>query len=364
MAACIPQVANQASLLPQDTCETGELCAPCYDPVGGDPTGACDRNGDAPTEDPVLFPECCGGEGSCVPSDILTQDQLDSLGQDSCDTGNLCAPKVFAGPGLRATTCASIDGAEGRCLPTCVPLVADQADRLPTDVCVNGDLCAPCYDPITGDDTTACSQNGDQPVDPPYTFPSCCSNNGVCVPTSLVPADQQSMLGTDTCTGADVLCAPTKLTDPTAKPKVCHSFGVQNREGRCIADCVPQVADMADQLRQEDCDAGELCAPCFDPRTGESTGACEINGDTPADPNPGAFATCAAVNILCLTCTPCDGRCVPEYIVPSDQAGLLPTGADLPAPCVTGELCAPCYSPLDPATPTGACDSNGGSCPP
>lgn len=361
LAACIPQIAAQASLLPQATCAAGELCAPCFDPILGQSTGACEINGDAPANTtPTLFPECCGGEGSCIPVDLLTDAQKTQLGADTCTNGDLCAPKVFAAPGAQATPCDSIDGAEGRCLPTCVPMVEQQASRLPQSTCPSGDLCAPCYDPITGADTSACTQNGDSPTRPKYTFPLCCGGLGVCVPTNLVPTAQQSMLGVDTCTGTDVLCAPTSLTDPTVKPDTCYSFEPQHREGRCLPACIPQVQTLAAQLQQETCASGELCAPCYDPRTGDPTGACDINGDAPVDPNPGPFVTCPAVNAFCVLlpiCTPCDGRCVPSYIVPSDQASLLVQGQ-----CQTGELCAPCYNPLD-GTSTGACGPDGQTCP-
>jgi hypothetical protein len=358
LASCIPQIEAQASLLPQDTCADGELCAPCYDPVGGGTTGACERNGDEPTEDPVLFDECCNTEGSCVPTEILSEAQQGALGQDSCEEDFLCAPKVFAGPGLRAETCESIGGAEGRCLPECVPMVAARADQLPKDICEDGQLCAPCYDPISGEDTMACSQNGDSPTQAPYTFPECCGGIGVCVPDSLVSEEQQELLGTDTCTGDGILCAPRALTEPGAQPAPCRSFGSQDREGRCLAACIPQIADRADQLRQETCDAGELCAPCYDPVNGEDTGACRVNGDEPVDENPGRFPTCESTNLFCAECEPCDGRCVPDYIVPDDQAWLL-----LQKTCADDELCAPCYSPIG-GEPTGACGPDGGPCPP
>jgi hypothetical protein len=357
---CIPQVSDQGDRLPVDTCNPGERCAPCYDPTNGELTGACNRGGDMPTEEPVIFADCCGAVGSCIPLDILTPDQEASLGQDTCEAGSLCAPDVFATSGLRAETCESIDGAEGRCLPTCVPLVAEQGDRLPQSTCEANEKCAPCTDPLTGEDTTACSQNGDAPTEPPYTFPQCCSGIGVCVPESLVPAEQQSLLGVDTCTGTDRLCAPETLAGSSdARPASCTGFGSQQREGRCMAACIPQVAERAEQLEQLTCATGELCAPCYDPVNGGSTGACEVNGDAPVEPDPGPFLECGArASILGIPFPPVEGRCVPTYLVDPAQAGLLaPSDVCVngdPCTCETGELCAPCVSPLD-NLPTGAC---------
>ena len=348
---CLPDVAAQASLLPVDTCAAGELCAPCFDPLSGDPTGACTRGGDMPTQPPVVFDPCCDTKGACVPTDILSAEQEAQLGPDTCPSGSLCAPKVLASPGQRAATCDSLGGAEGRCLPLCVPMVAAQQDRLPQATCAADERCAPCYDPITGEVTGACSQNGDMPTEPAYTFPKCCSNNGVCVPSTLVPTAQQSLLGRDTCPGTGDLCAPTLLaSDPTARPAVCHTFSPQNREGRCLANCIPQIQAQATRLLQENCAAGELCAPCYDPVVGGLTGACGVNGDAPLDPDPGPFVYCASTTVLWPFPPGVDGRCVPPHLVDPAQAGLLTTSPT----CQTGEICAPCINPLD-GLPTGAC---------
>src|SRR6185295_4602839 len=121
------------------------------------------------------FERCCGGIGSCVPRTLVPPDQIDQLGRDSCTTSDsLCAPDELSSGTSRPTTCSSIAGAEGRCLPACLPDIAAQADRLPRDVCPTNHLCAPCYDPITGADSGACRLAGDMPVDPPYVFPDCC----------------------------------------------------------------------------------------------------------------------------------------------------------------------------------------------
>ena len=152
----------------------------------------------------------------------------------------------------------------GRRLSSCIPQVQEQASRLPKADCADGELCAPCYDPISGEDTSACRQGCDTgPKEPKKTFARCCNQIGICVPPTLVPPEQQTLLGKDTCAGANELCAPEKLAAPgMPRPKSCYSFEPQHREGRCMAACIPQVQARSKQLQQGTCDMGELCAPC------------------------------------------------------------------------------------------------------
>lgn len=395
---CLPAIQAEKDRLPKATCDTGDLCAPCYDPVTGKDTGACTINGDKPVNPPKTFDPCCGTLGHCVPSSILTTDQQSLLGKDTCkNTGDLCAPDVFAGQGLKPDSCRALGSfdAEGRCVPACLPSIQAQASRLDQATCQTGFLCAPCYDPSTGASTGACTQNGDAPKEPAKTFPTCCGGQGECVPTALVPTSEQSQLGKDTCTDTGVLCAPTKLIDPTYKPKTCSSIG--GFEGRCLASCVPAVAADAGNLPKDVCDTGELCAPCYDPFTGKATGACSLNGDKPVEPVstfpgccnglghcvPTANLTTAQqqeleVDVcsgptLCApdvfaapgdkaqTCTAVfgslntEGRCVPNCVPAIQaQASRLSQGSCPDA----NELCAPCYDPITGADTT-ACTQNG-----
>jgi hypothetical protein len=327
---------------------------------GGTDAGTCVPHSGPPILDPATLPvECCPGSHCLAKSllDSVAPGAADQLGD--CETDGAvekCVPDAFIASGGKflVKTCRSLIDAEGRCLSNCIPQIRDQASRLPKDVCADGELCAPCFDPTTSAPTGACTQGCDSgPVEDAKTFPKCCADQGSCVPSSLVPEAQRSLLGTDTCSGANELCAPNKLAaGQNARPASCRSFAPQNREGRCLAACIPQVADRAEQLRQETCDTGELCAPCFDPTNGAETGACTVNGDAPVDPNPGPFVTCPAMaNILGICAPPADGRCVPPYLVAPDQAALLcPNTTE----CQPTELCAPCVNPLD-GLPTGAC---------
>jgi len=326
--ACLPSVADQADLLPRADCAEGHLCAPCFDPTTGEDTGACTLNGDMPSEPPVTFDRCCGDLGACVPTDAVPADQRDQLGPDTCEgEGLLCALDTLVA-GATPDTCRSLADAEGRCLPACLPDVAAQADLLPRATCPAAHLCVPCFDPTTGENTGACGLNGDMPTEPPVEFDMCCSGLGLCVPSSSVPADQRDLLGTDTCTDAGALCAPTDLIDPTFTPPTCRSLG--DAEGRCMPACLPDVAAQADRLPRSTCDPDYLCAPCFDPIDGSSTGSCDLNGDSPAEP-PVVFAGCCENDRGVAR-----SRCVPESLVPAGDRDALPEDS-----CSSGELCVP-----------------------
>lgn len=408
LPACLPPVADRADQLEQATCADGELCAPCYDPVTGEDTGACTQGDDAPVNPPTVFVNCCDDGagtplGTCVPDSLVPAEQLSLLAADTCTgEGFLCAPTPIADGTYSPRSCTSVASAEGRCLPACLPDVAAQASRLSQDVCSTGELCAPCFDPVTGSDTGACNLEGDTPQDPPTVFAGCCDDGGgnplgTCVPTDLVPSEQVSLLDANTCTGQDVLCAPTPIAAGTYSPRTCDSVG--GVEGRCLPACLPDVAAQANRLAQGVCETGELCAPCFDPLTGDNTGACDLEGDMPMNP-ASTFDKC------------CDdgagaplGTCVPTNLVPSEQVALLSadscTGQDIlcaPTPiadgtyapqscisvaqaegrclpaclpnvaarastlpqasCGQGMLCAPCFDPVT-GSDTGACGLEG-----
>ncbi|HVU00729.1 MAG TPA: hypothetical protein VHE30_03225 [Polyangiaceae bacterium] len=402
LASCIPAVAAQATRLPKDVCDTGELCAPCFDPLTSLATGACTQNGDQPgNPTPVTFPKCCGDLGHCVPNSTLTTDQQTLLGKDTCTGTDKCAPDIFAVSGEKADTCRALGSlnAEGRCIPSCVPSVSSQADRLDQGTpktCGDGYLCAPCYDPVSGADTGACSQNGDKPTEGKKTFPGCCGGLGVCVGPALVPADEASQLGHDTCSAQGDLCAPKTLTDPGAHPPVCRAPG--DIEGRCLPGCLPPIDAQKQNLRQQTCASGELCADCYNPLDGTDTKACTINGDKPTDA-PKVFGACCSnlgkcvpTGLLTSTqqtqlgkdscsgtdlCAPnvfaiagdsapkcralkdfdAEGRCIPDC-VPAVQAQKNNLDTGTPAVCGTGTLCAPCFDPIT-GLDSGACSQNG-----
>jgi hypothetical protein len=274
LSPCVPQVAQQASQLPKDTCMGPDLCAPCYDPRTGKATGACTQGCDkGPTQPPKTFTHCCSDRGFCVPPS-LAGSLASNLLKDKCTSGMLCAPSELTDPTFVPKTCASLDGAEGRCLSTCLGgQVASQADRLPTAGCGQNEVCAPCFDPITGEQTPACTINGDKPAKPAYRFPACCDNGlgrqvGVCVAPALA-GSQASMLQQDTCASGR-LCAPIKkAADPSYKFPRCTGLGA----GACVPSCILPAAE-AGLLSRVNCATGEVCAPCAAFGI-SSTGACD-----------------------------------------------------------------------------------------
>ncbi len=164
LSTALPEVASQATLLPQSSCAADHLCVPCFSPLDGTETGACRLSCDpGPTEGPTQLPACCDGRGTCVPASAAG-DQADQLGEDVCpeDQGLVCAPNVFLDGDFTPATCETgllqvifgPDVAEGRCLPDCLPAVDNFL--LGQDGCADGYKCAPCVDPLTGEPSGAC----------------------------------------------------------------------------------------------------------------------------------------------------------------------------------------------------------------
>jgi hypothetical protein len=171
ISKCIPQVAAQLTTLPQDTCGADELCAPCVNPIDGTDTGACSQScdpGPDPSRPPVVFPECGGGAGVCVPSTLVTDPvQLASLQAVDDPTGicadstQVCAPKLKAAdqsaPFVPCTmtsaaaalaTMANSTGQLSACVPSYIVPVAQQPLLL-QDGCQANELCAPCFNPLS-----------------------------------------------------------------------------------------------------------------------------------------------------------------------------------------------------------------------
>lgn len=174
------------------------------------------------------------------------------------------------------------------------------------------------------DDPTTCEHEG-PPVIPPDLLPECPMCAGArCVPEGAVPMDFRDQLSR--C-DADSLCVPDVFvaTGGDFTAPTCRSVG--EAEGRCLSVCLPQVAPEVDLLPQATCSETERCVPCYDPRTGESTGACNLS----CDPGP------AEAHTPVMTCCEERGTCVPSSSVPAEfreQLGPDSCTAD-------GLLCAP-----------------------
>jgi hypothetical protein len=360
LSTCLPEVSSQASLLPRATCASNERCVPCYNPVSQTPTaatGACGLGCDHPTKpptvltcpwtgpnviDPSTLPACdnggCGG-AHCLPAAEVPASVQSQLAP--CGTGasaGFCAPDpiIATANNFVPTSCTSIAGAEGRCLSTCLPMIAGQENLLPRSTCAANERCAPCYNPVSSSPTTptgACGLACDHPTKPPVqlscpwtgpnvidpsTLPACDNSCGGahCLPAAEVPQSVRSQLAT--CgSGANAgYCTPDPIiaTANNYVPPTCDPFPGSGAPGRCLSQCLPDVAAKvaAGTLVQSSCTSGNYCVPCADPFTGASTGACTLACDVP--PPTWKFPQCCDDGTGALT-----GTCVPTALVPSGQ---------------------------------------------
>jgi len=208
-----------------------------------------------------------------------------------CDDNTMCVPDDFieTAGNFIAKSCESVLGAEGRCMSTCLPLVAEQADQLPKAGCPTNQRCVPCFDPFDGADTGACALSCDPgPSEPPIEFPRCCGDIGSCLPKDLVPADQvDNFDGYDCPQGnGDMICVPTPYLYPPYEPPACETgwtsgiFGDKYKPGACVPECLPAVQGIFNSLvlGQDGCPGGHVCAPCLVPTSGDPSGACTVIG--------------------------------------------------------------------------------------
>lgn len=350
LAECLPAVISRADQLRVDSCEPGQRCVPCFDPVTGEATNACTINGDAPSEEPRVFDGCCGELGLCVPAEAVSPEDRSRLAADSCEPGGaaLCAPRAWLKePRELPEHCRAHGDAEGRCLPNCLPEVAEQAERLRKDRCENGASCVPCFDPISGEDTGACTIGSDPgPSEPPVLFGSCCGGHARCVPREVVAEASRARLGADGCDGAaDALCVPSPwLAAPAQPPRRCRAH--DDAEGRCLLSCLPELLGRLGRLRRDACEQDERCVPCFDPLSGESSGACSIAHDPGPSEPPKLFAQCCGEL----------GACVPSEALDEDDRARLAK-----AECMGEAMCAPKAWVRDERAAPTTCRSYGGA---
>ena len=233
----------------------------------------------APLLDPSKLPACGPAGGAhCLQSALVPAAMASQLA--AC-TGGYCVPDVFieSGGNFIPSTCASLDGAEGRCLNVAIPQVASQESQLQQSTCAVFERCVPCFSPIDGKKTGACNLSCDPgPTKPIVLFPSCCQENGTdegrCVPTSIVPSSEQSNLGQDSCS-QDALCVPGEMLNiATFKPAACSATGflVGAYTGVCLSSCL-SFGIQGIALAQGSCDDIHTCAPCTNPLSGQPTGA-------------------------------------------------------------------------------------------
>jgi hypothetical protein len=324
LSLCIPQVESYKSLLKKDVCADTELCVPCISPLDNKDTGACKigftcdmASGGAgggtsagtgaggadpgacphmgpPVLDPSSLPACpmCGG-GHCVNNGLVPPDQAGKLAP--CDAMTTCVPDTLieTGGNFILPTCKSVGGVEGRCASKCIPQVAMQAASLPQDICTADEVCAPCYDPLSGDDTGICKLSCDPgPAGPPMKLPGCCGSLGTCVPSASVPPDELSKFGGDVCPpGAGLVCVPDAFVPGGVAPpgdktkqmcstsflfQLAFGFDPKYASGVCLPKCMPDVDKAPFPIGDGSCDDDNYkCIPCNDPQNnGQPTGAC------------------------------------------------------------------------------------------
>lgn len=289
LTSCVPELGVEAPTVSNACNPQGyELLAQAFPPC-----------------DPLTCPSDAATRSRCVPKDFIQpSSQLDSLarchdenGLEQADTYCVPVPFLVHNGHYEPPTCRSIGGLEGRCLSKCLAAVHAQLDVLPVDVCDEGELCAPCYDPSTHELTAACKTNAcDAPPseEPDYcaldyanhpavdvsklaTCPeSVCSAGGAhCIATGSIPEDKRDQLAdcdeTSKCVPDEVL-----LTAGNTVPETCRANG--GVEGRCQSTCLPEVGKNAKLLERADCALGQVCVPCFDPSNdNRDTGACSTS---------------------------------------------------------------------------------------
>lgn len=336
-----------AGIAPDDDAEGGGGGDPAGggDPREGDPGGG---GGVCPSFDLASLESCCNeGAAHCVPAGTYPA-PLEAAAAP-CGTGGVCISDdiIATGTGYQATDCVSGLGA-GACVSVCVPEVAQYIDMLEQATCAADQRCAPCVNPLTGEDIGICGAvlecegagggadpgggaggGDDAPVAPtcedppaeplidPSIFPACC-DGAHCVPAEQVPEDQRGLLSA--CDDGAGACVPDLFIQTLGvfTPAGCTS--IAGIEGRCVSTCLPDVSAQAAMLPQDTCAASERCVPCCDPFSGEETGACSQSCDTgPAEAcGEPAFETC---------CDDDSGHCIPTEMLPEGaQEGLEPCG--------------------------------------
>jgi len=185
----------------------------------------------AGTFSPEVLPSCTDvcPFGSCVPaSEVPNQ----ATGLPNCrNSTDKCMPRFLIETlgNVRFKSCHSVGNAEGRCLPTCLPIVSGQILPVPQDDCLASERCIPCFNPIDGTDTGVCryGQCDPGPEREPALFPGCCGTAGVCLNADLLPPLDRPRLRQETC-GANSLCAPK---DPSATNFACEVRGSEPGPG-------------------------------------------------------------------------------------------------------------------------------------
>jgi hypothetical protein len=307
------------------------------------------------------FPPCCNGEAILIPEYLVPKEFRTKL--DVGPNQTRCVPLELAtDASFTPQACSSVFGLPGACLSPCLPDVRNQDIKLPKDICQGDRVCAPCVHPLTKQETGACkfglmactappTVDECKPLQPTLDltqFATCCAEGKAhCAPAELVPGEQQKDLAP--CAGgmggaSGGFCVPDDILARGGKhqPASCRSVG--GLEGRCISVCVKSVAAQKNVLPRDLCREDERCAPCFDPRSGEPTGACAVGPcDKPKDPYDKCKPLQPTLDLGGYTACCAEGKahCAPaELVDPAQQKDLAQCAGGV-ASGASGGFCVP-----------------------
>jgi hypothetical protein len=139
---------------------------PCYSPIDGKTTGACNLSCDpGPQKPKVVFQDCCKMNnveyGKCVPKTIIPMSLQSNLSTDTCtnDQTDLCVPSENLDPNFKPMACTGqgLIGGQytGVCLSKCLKFGFFQQLGISQGTCDDLHNCAPCTNPLTGQPTGA-----------------------------------------------------------------------------------------------------------------------------------------------------------------------------------------------------------------
>jgi hypothetical protein len=147
LSTVLPEVTKEAALLPQDVCTANERCSPCFNPVDGTATGACNLSCDTgPTQAAKPFTQCCSARARCVDTTLVPAAEQKSLSQQECTNAQLCVPDdLLLGSPIPTCTASSfiLGDYTGVCLSDCLDF-GIQGIALARGSCSNNYKCAPC----------------------------------------------------------------------------------------------------------------------------------------------------------------------------------------------------------------------------
>lgn len=215
-----------------------------------------------------MFSACCGELGSCVASGLVPPEFAKMLGSDVCGPALVCAPSAYLDDAAYvAPTCSGLGGREGRCVPGCLAALGSRAGRLKQETCGLGEVCVPCFDPVSAAETGACRIAADQPHEPARLFERCCGSGadaaGACVPREALEAEERDALLADTCSDPTQVCVPLPLLAADGTLPTCTRGATVTVPQVCVRQCFLGMR-LGGFLPQANCADGERCVPCSD----------------------------------------------------------------------------------------------------